>query len=179
MVDFKSGKGAFLDRDGVINATNIRDNLPIPPASVDDLIVLPGVVEAIEILISKNYIPIVVTNQPDVARGKISIDVVNKINEEIRRITKINFFYVCSHDEIANCDCRKPKPGLIIRAMSELQLNAKSSFLVGDRWKDIAAGQEIGLKSYFVDNAYSEKKPLPPFIRVQSLIEAVCLETGS
>jgi D-glycero-D-manno-heptose 1,7-bisphosphate phosphatase len=178
MVDCKIRKGAFLDRDGVVNATNIRGKLPIPPENVEDLIILPGVIEAVEILISTNYIPVVVTNQPDIARGKTSIEVVNQINEEIRRITKINYFYVCSHDDFSNCDCRKPKPGLIVRAMSELELDAKSSFLVGDRWKDIAAGQKLGLKSFFIDNSYPEKMPVPPFIRVHSLLEAVRMETG-
>ena len=178
MVNHKKFKGAFLDRDGVINATHFRENLPVPPAKIEDLRILPGVVEAIEILISTDFIPVVVTNQPDIGRGKVSVEIVNQINEEIRRITRINHFYVCIHDDFANCDCRKPKPGLIVRAMSELELDPQSSFLVGDRWKDIAAGQAIGIKSYFIDNSYSEKTPLPPFTRVKSLLEAVQLETG-
>jgi D-glycero-D-manno-heptose 1,7-bisphosphate phosphatase len=171
-------KAAFLDRDGVINKAITINNKPYPPSNADEVEILDGVIEAIRLLRVSGRVPVVITNQPDVARGHTTIAAVEKINLRIKEITEIDKFYVCYHDDEANCECRKPKTGLILNAKKELRIELKDSFLVGDRRKDIQAGQECGLRSYFIDNNYSESPPNPPFERVGSLLEAVQLELG-
>ena len=169
---------AFLDRDGVLNACLIKDDTPYPPSMISEVEILPEVKEAIELLIVNNYLPIVITNQPDVARSKTSLSEVQKINEYVGKNTGITNFYICPHDDGDKCSCRKPKPGLIEIATKELEVDLSTSFLVGDRWRDIEAGQAMKLPSYFIDCSYRETKPKQPFIRVSSLLEAVQLKLG-
>jgi len=171
-------KAAFLDRDGVINKNIIINGAPCPPEESEQVEILDGVVEAIVLLKAHGYTSIVITNQPDVARGKTTLREVTKINIKIKELTKIDNFYVCVHDDVHNCECRKPKPGLIMRATKDLNIDLKSSFLIGDRWRDIQAGQNCGLNSYFIDHNYMESPPVQPFKRVKSLLEAVELELG-
>ncbi len=169
---------AFLDRDGVLNASLLREGVPCPPNNLQEVRILPGVKEAIELLLQNNYLPVVITNQPDVARGTINLFEIEAINEFIGRETGITRFYVCTHDDIDQCRCRKPKTGLIELAKREVGIDLRKSFLVGDRWRDIEAGQSLGLPSFFIDHSYSEAKPKLPFIRVTSLLEAVSIRLG-
>jgi len=169
-------RAAFLDRDGVINKSILENGLPKPPSNIDDVIILDGVIESIEILFKNNFIPIVITNQPDVARGNKLITEINLINTRISKFTKIQHFYSCFHDDLDKCNCRKPKPGMILQATSELDIDVSKSFLVGDRWKDIEAGQKMSISSYFIDYEYPESRPKMPFTKVRSLLEAVVME---
>ncbi len=168
-------RGAFLDRDGVINETIFQNGINRPPNSIDEIIIIDGVTDAIQILEELKIIPIIVTNQPDVARGTVTQMDVNKINTKIKELTGIRHVYTCFHDDLDNCLCRKPKPGLLLKATEDLTLDLSKSFLVGDRWRDIEAGQILGLDSFFIDNLSNEKMPIGPYIRVQSLFEAVNL----
>jgi D-glycero-D-manno-heptose 1,7-bisphosphate phosphatase len=171
-------KAVFLDRDGVINKVKLVNGLPTPPSTAMEVEILSGVAEAIQLLKQSNFIPVVVTNQPDVARGRISKSQVNTINSIIGQELGLEYFYICFHDDTDNCDCRKPAPGLIKRAADELDLDPKQSFVVGDRWKDITAGQLAGCQTFFIDYLYPEQKPKAPFTRVTSLIQAVHLILG-
>jgi D-glycero-D-manno-heptose 1,7-bisphosphate phosphatase len=146
----------FLDRDGVINRAVIRDGKPYPPARQEDVEILPGAVSSIQQLAKRGYVLIGITNQPDVARGTQSREVVESINAMILSRLPLREIFVCYHDNIDNCDCRKPKPGLILRATKKYGLDLSQSWMVGDRWKDIAAGQSAGLKTIFVDYHYAE-----------------------
>lgn len=169
---------AFLDRDGVLNACLVKGDIPSPPSTISDIEILPGVKEAIELLKINNYLPIVITNQPDVARAKTSLSEVQEINQYVGKKTGISNFFVCPHDDIHNCICRKPKPGLIEMATKELGIDLSKSFLVGDRWRDIEAGQAMKLPSFFIDYSYRETQPKQPFIVVASLLEAVRIRLG-
>ena len=171
-------KAAFLYRDGVLNRSKLINGVPTPPSSIEDVEILPGVIEAIRILKTYGFVPIVVTNQPDVARGKTTQLQVEAINTHIRMATHIKYFYTCFHDDIDLCACRKPAPGLIYRASNELGISVKDSFMVGDRWRDIAAGQSAGCQTFFIDYSYSELQPKMPFRRVSSLLEAAQLMVG-
>lgn len=172
---FKLKRGAFLDRDGVINETVLCNGINRPPNSTDEIIIIDGVTDAIQILKELRIIPIVVTNQPDVARGTATQVDVNAINAKIMDLTGIQHVYTCFHDDLDNCLCRKPKPGLLLKAIEDLDIDLNKSFLVGDRWRDIEAGQILGLDSFFIDNLNNEKIPNAPYTRVQSLFEAVNL----
>ena len=169
-------RAAFLDRDGVINKSILENGLPKPPSNINDVIILDGVIESVEILFKNGFVPIVITNQPDVARGNKLINDINLINEKIAKLTKIEHFYSCFHDDLDNCKCRKPKTGMILQAVSDLNIDVSKSFLVGDLWKDIEAGQKMSISSYFIDYEYPELRPEMPFIRVCSLLEAVVME---
>src|SRR6266480_609336 len=109
----------FLDRDGVINRTFVRDGVPHPPASIDELEILPGVTDALHRLHAMGLPLIVVTNQPDVARGTQTRDAVERINDHLRQSLPLTAIYVCYHDDADRCDCRKPKPGMLLRAAAE------------------------------------------------------------
>ena len=167
------GKPAvFLDRDGVINKTLIRDGKPFAPTTINDLQLLEGVAEAVNILQDLDLELIIVTNQPDVARGVITQQQLAGFHEKISRETGLRHFYACIHEDEDRCDCRKPKTGLLRAAATDLDVNFEISYMVGDRWKDIQAGQELGCSCFFIDYQYSERRPLPPFSTVTSLLEA-------
>jgi D-glycero-D-manno-heptose 1,7-bisphosphate phosphatase len=171
-------KAVFLDRDGVLNRAFLSHGIPKPPMAVEDIQILDGVVEAIQILKSHNFLPIVISNQPDVARGTTTQSQVEAINAHIGSMTDIADFYTCFHDDSDRCDCRKPSPGLINRASHDLGLDPTKSFLVGDRWRDITAGQRAGCASFYIDYAYGEEAPNLPFIKVSSLLQATHIITG-
>jgi D-glycero-D-manno-heptose 1,7-bisphosphate phosphatase len=171
-------KGVFLDRDGVLIRAILLDGVPKPPIFKEDVEILDGVVEAIQILKNHDYIPVVVTNQPDVARGDTTQGQVESINTHIGAATQIDHFYTCFHDDADLCHCRKPLPGLIYRASIDLKLSPSRSVLIGDRWRDIAAGQSAGCKTYFIDYSYRERMPKMPFTKVISLLEAAHLIVG-
>jgi D-glycero-D-manno-heptose 1,7-bisphosphate phosphatase len=171
-------KAVFLDRDGVLNRSKIIGDVPTPPTSIEEVEILLGVVEAIQILKNHDFVPVVVSNQPDVARGATTQFQVEEINAFIGVATGIKYFYTCFHDDADQCDCRKPAPGLILRAAKDLQLDTHVSFMIGDRWRDIAAGQAAGCKSFFIDYSYLEKEPRMPFRRVVSLLEATRIIIG-
>ena len=168
-------KAIFLDRDGVINKTVIRNGLHDAPFTLDELKVLPYVKESILILKELNFLCVVVTNQPNVSRGKVTKSSVLEINNHLKIETKFDDIFVCYHDDIDNCNCRKPKAGLLIEASKKLDINLKKSFMVGDRWRDIGAGNNAGCKTIFIDYKYNEIKPDNPDFTTDSLINAAAI----
>jgi D-glycero-D-manno-heptose 1,7-bisphosphate phosphatase len=155
--EMKTGTPAvFLDRDGVINRTYVRDGFPYPPASVEELELLPGTLSSVEKLVEAGYWIFGVTNQPDVARGTQTREMVESINTLIQARLPVKEIFTCYHDDADHCECRKPQPGLIFQAAKKYTLDLSSSWMVGDRWKDIAAGRAAGVSTIFVDYHYLE-----------------------
>ena len=165
----------FIDRDGVVNRALVREGRPFSPRSINDLVILDGVREAISLLHEHGFITAVVTNQPDIAQGHTTVEVVLELHKAISRETGLQNFYICSHDDKNQCECRKPNIGLFREAARDLDLDVSKSFIVGDRWKDIEAGQRAGCKCFFIDNNYSEQHPTPPYHVVASLLEAATI----
>jgi len=165
-------RAVFLDRDGVLNRAYVRDGKPYPPDSVEELEILPGVGEALQRLRSAGFLNVVVTNQPDIASGKQTRAMVDAINAALARKLAIDLVKVCPHGDADDCRCRKPKPGLLTEAGAELGIDLGESYLVGDRWRDVAAAQAAGCRAFFVDRGYAERKPEKPYVSVQSLPEA-------
>jgi D-glycero-D-manno-heptose 1,7-bisphosphate phosphatase len=165
-------RAIFLDRDGVINSANVINGLPFPPKDIDGLKILPGVQQALNAFRQEGYLLIVITNQPDVARGKILASDVEKINNSLKETLALDYFFTCYHDDADNCDCRKPRPGSILKAAHKYQIDIKNSFMIGDRWRDIEAGRSAGCKTAFIDYNYKEKKPTNYDIKVETLFEA-------
>jgi D-glycero-D-manno-heptose 1,7-bisphosphate phosphatase len=165
-------RAVFLDRDGVINRAIVRDGKPYPPASLAELEILPGVLEALQKLHDANYLLVVVTNQPDVARGTSKREEVEIINAFLSSQLPIDDFKTCYHDSSDKCNCRKPLPGAFLEAAQEHNIDLSKSFMVGDRWRDIEAGASAGCKTFFINYRYAEQKPDAPDFIVSSLLEA-------
>jgi D-glycero-D-manno-heptose 1,7-bisphosphate phosphatase len=162
----------FLDRDGVINRAFVRNGIPHPPASLDDLEILPNVLQALCSLRLGGYRLVVVTNQPDVARGTSKKALVDSIHTRLTIELNLDAIFTCFHDSADQCICRKPKPGLLLRAAQDLSIDLSSSFMVGDRWRDIEAGRLAGCRTFFIDCGYDEEGPASVDFRVASLNEA-------
>ena len=166
-------KAIFLDRDGVINKIFIKNNLPFSPPSFDLLEILPGVKESIKRLKKLNFICLLVTNQPDVSRGKIEKKTVIKMNNYLKDEIKLDDIFVCYHDDQDNCKCRKPKPGLLLEASKKWNVDLTKSYMIGDRLKDIEAGRRAGCKTIFIDYNYKETKVKNSNFITDSLVNSV------
>jgi len=163
-------RAVFLDRDGVINRARVRDGMPRPPSSVDELDILPGVPGALRRLRAAGYALVVVTNQPDIARGSVTREAVDAIHARMREELGLDDIRVCPHDDGDRCACRKPKPGLLLQGPS---YDMAASAMVGDRWRDVEAGRAAGCGvTILVDYGYDEPVPHEPDARVASLPEA-------
>ena len=166
-------RAAFIDRDGVINRALVRGGRPFAPVTTDELVILPGVAEALLTLRAAGFLNIVVTNQPDIATGKQRPEVLDAMHSRLTTELALDAIRVCPHVDADNCACRKPKAGLLLDAAREFDITLTKSYMVGDRWRDIAAGQTAGCKCYFVDYGYGEKRPEKPYFEVKSLRDAV------
>ena len=148
-------RAVFLDRDGVILRPYLEGDTPRPARSLEEFAYLPRVGEALALLRGTGMLLVVVTNQPDVARGLTSRSLVEAFHERLRSDLGLNHIYTCFHDDPDACPCRKPKPGLLQRAAAELDISLPTSFMVGDRWRDIEAGRRVGCTTILVREAYS------------------------
>ena len=159
-------RAVFLDRDGVINRFTMRDGTPRPPAGLDELEVYPDAAEALRRLKEAGYLLIVVTNQPDIARGTQTRQAVEQINAALGEALPIDEFVVCAHDNADNCLCRKPKPGMVLEAAARHAVDLRQSFLIGDRWRDIDCGAAAGVRTVFIERGYQERAPehAPDFV---------------
>ena len=171
-IDVDRRRAVFLDRDGVINRAIVRGGKPYPPARVEDLEVLPGVPEALARLHDAGFRLVVVTNQPDVARGSQRREVVDAMHARLASTLPIDQFRVCDHDDGDGCACRKPKAGLLEAAAVDLDLSLSASFMVGDRWRDVEAGRLAGCATIFIDHGYDERRPERVDATVGSLEDA-------
>ncbi len=169
----------FLDRDGVLNVPVIRHGRPHPPESVKELEVYPDAAPSLRRLKGAGYTLVVVTNQPDVARGLQSAEVVHQINQELCKRIEVMSVYVCFHDDADGCRCRKPAPGLLLDAADDLGLDLGRSFMVGDRWRDVEAGHRAGCRTVYIDRQYSERSPRNADLVTTSLADAVSWIEGA
>jgi D-glycero-D-manno-heptose 1,7-bisphosphate phosphatase len=144
----------FLDRDGVIVESRHDPGGSSPPASVDDVAIPDGVAETLDLLREHGYVLVVITNQPDVARGTATRETVEAVNDHIRDLLPIDGVYTCFHDG-DGCPCRKPRPGLLLEAADDHDIDLDRSWLIGDRWVDIAAGRAAGVRTVLLERNYS------------------------
>ena len=165
-------RAVFLDRDGIINRAIVRGGKPYPPATLEEFEFLPGAVRAIHALRKAWFLIIVVTNQPDVATGAQRREVVEAMHDKLRAAGLCDDIKACYHTDADGCDCRKPKPGMLIDAAREWQIDLSRSFMVGDRWRDVAAGKAAGCYTFFIDYEYRERRAENPDAVVGSLEEA-------
>jgi D-glycero-D-manno-heptose 1,7-bisphosphate phosphatase len=164
----------FLDRDGVINRAVERDGKPYPPRGIADFEILPEVPAACAKLKAAGYLLVVATNQPDVGRGTIEQSLVEKIHAHMVTQLPIDRVEVCYHpgQGLSNCDCRKPRPGMLLRAAAVLRADLAQCWMVGDRWRDVDCGRAAGCRTIFVDRGYAEELKQKPDFTVKNLLEA-------
>ena len=165
-------KAVFLDRDGVLNKAFVRNGRPYPPSNIREFEIIDGVKEALYQLKDAGFILIVITNQPDVARGRMDRNIVENINTELTLCLPIDVIKVCYHDDDDCCTCRKPKPGAITATAKNLGIDLSQSYMIGDRWRDIGAGINAGCKTIFIDYGYQETKPVDFDHTVKNLMDA-------
>jgi N-acetyl-alpha-D-muramate 1-phosphate uridylyltransferase len=167
-------RAVFLDRDGVLNVTLVRDGRPYPPTSPEELRIVPSAAVELRRLRDAGFLLIVVTNQPDVGRGTQTRQVVEELNAAVGAALPVDDFYVCFHDGAEGCGCRKPKPGLLVQAAGDRNIDLQRSFLIGDRWRDIDAGAAAGCRTVLIDYHYNERGPEnAPDYRAGDLSDAV------
>lgn len=167
-------KAVFLDRDGVVNHSLVIEGRPYSPKSLKELKIVKNCKKLLNELKIRGYILIVVTNQPDIARGKMDINNLIEINNHLLNRLPIDEIIICTHDDHDLCECRKPKPGMIINAKNKFSIDLNKSFLIGDRRSDIECAKNAGVSSIFIDNEYIEEKPANTKF-VKNLKEAVNL----
>ena len=172
-----SRRAVFLDRDGVLNRPVVRDGLPFPPANLDEFQLYPDVAEGCQRLKDAGFVLIVVTNQPDVGRGTQSRESVEAMHAKLRAdIPALDGIEVCFHAGSSHgepCDCRKPKPGMLLRAAATHGIDLKRSFLIGDRWRDVDCAHAAGCRAVFIDHGYRETLREKPDFTVATFREAV------
>jgi D-glycero-D-manno-heptose 1,7-bisphosphate phosphatase len=166
-------RAVFLDRDGVIIRAIVRSGKPYPPASIHQVEILPEARQILGALAAVGFLLIVITNQPDVARGAQSSQVVETIHAYLKNNLPLDQILTCYHDDQDQCTCRKPAPGLLLEAALTHGIDLNQSFMIGDRWRDIEAGQRAGCKTIFINYDYAERQPESPTFCVHSLGEAV------
>jgi D-glycero-D-manno-heptose 1,7-bisphosphate phosphatase len=164
----------FLDRDGVLNRVVLRGGKPYPPPSPREVEIPPDAPAALAALRAAGLLLVCVTNQPDVARGTQRRETVEAINETVRAALRLDDVLVCFHDDADDCGCRKPRPGLLVEAAARHGIDLGSSFMIGDRWKDIEAGRRAGCAAILIDGGYAEtaRADRPPDRTVRTLAEA-------
>ena len=163
----------FLDRDGVLNQAVVREGKPYPPADPAAVVLCEGAAEALHALRGAGFALIVVTNQPDVARGTTLRATVDAINDRLRALLPVDDVLVCPHDDSDRCGCRKPKPGLLYDGARRHQIDLSRSYLIGDRWRDVEAGAAAGCRTVLVGGEYAERPPATaPDARVRTVLEA-------
>lgn len=161
-------RAVFLDRDGVLNRPIVRSGRPYPPETLEQFEIYPDACAALTSLRRAGFRLIVVTNQPDVARGSQTRHRVEAMHARLRETLPLDEIRVCYHDD-GECQCRKPLPGLLL---ADSTIDASGSFMVGDRWRDIEAGRNAGCTTIFVDRGYEEGCTVQPDVTVCSVAEA-------
>ena len=139
-------KAIFLDRDGVINQER-KDYVK----KLDEFRILDKTSDAINIIKNNGFLVIIITNQSAINRKLLSVEILNKIHEKLQSYLEkydISFdgVYFCPHTQSENCECRKPKPGLILQAVTDFQIDLSESYMIGDSETDIQAARNAGCK---------------------------------
>jgi D-glycero-D-manno-heptose 1,7-bisphosphate phosphatase len=166
-------RAVFLDRDGVLNETVVGpDGVPRPPADLDQFVLMPGADYSCRELKALGFLLIVVSNQPDVVRGTQRREVVETINQRLTELVPLDDIRICYHDDVDDCDCRKPQPGLLLAAARDWDINMAASYMVGDRWRDIEAGSRAGCVTVLIDKGSGEAVSPEPTVRADSLRSA-------
>ena len=167
----KNNKCVFFDRDGVINEVVFRDGKPCSPRNINEFKIINGVRETFEAIRGLGYKIVIFTNQPDISRGLMTSEELEKMHSIIEEVLNPDIVLYCPHDDLDNCECRKPKPGMLIKAAEEIGVDLNASFVIGDTWKDIEAGKSVGCTTILLNTSYNLE--VKSDYRVENLEEAL------
>ncbi|MCH7831510.1 MAG: HAD-IIIA family hydrolase [Proteobacteria bacterium] len=165
-------KAVFFDRDGVLVRSLVGDGKPYAARTIEEFEILPESGGVTRDLAEAGFPLLVFTNQPDVGNGLVERSVVEEMNRILQQTLPLTAVKVCYHSQTEGCACRKPKPGMLIEAAREFDLDLSQSYVVGDRKSDIEAGNAAGCFTIFIDRGYREQSPDDADKRVHSLAEA-------
>ena len=164
-------RAVFLDRDGVINRSDVREGKPFAPLRVEEFDILPGVADAVGDLKAAGFLVIVTTNQKDVGEGLASVEVLEAMHDKLRAEVAVDDICVCLCGD--HCRRYKPNPGMLLAAARQWNVDLAASIMVGDRWRDVDAGKAAHCLTYFIDCGYAESLNHAPDHTVSDLPEAV------
>lgn len=154
-----AARAVFLDRDGVLVIPEFRDGRSFAPRRLGDLAIYPDAPASLARLKVAGFRLVVVTNQPDVGNGLVPRSEVEAMHDVLRSRLPIDAIQACYHTRDDGCICRKPKPGMLLAAAREYDIDVTRSFMVGDRASDIAAGVMAGCSTVFIDLGYTSEPP--------------------
>ena len=163
----------FLDRDGVIVVPDIRDRRSYAPRRLADFRIYPEAAASLQRLKRAGFLLAVVTNQPDVANGLVLRSEVDAMHEIMTRELPLDVVQTCFHGQADRCECRKPKPGMLLELAGKLGIDLEKSFMVGDRSSDVEAGRAAGCATIFIDRGYADPMPHAADYVVHSIAQAV------
>jgi len=166
-------KAVFFDRDGVLNHLVKRDGSFYSPQKFEDFHIIDDAIEIVDSVHKMGYLAIVISNQPDISRGKQKQSELDKMTQLLNDKTNIDDIFYCTHDNSNRCNCRKPAPGLFIAAQKKYNINFNESFMIGDTWKDVEAAKNVSISMILFDRTYNQN--LEDVIRVKSLTETISL----
>lgn len=147
-------KAFFLDRDGIINEVIVRDGIIGSPRHIEELKIIPEAIAFVRQLKNRQFMTILVTNQPDVSRGKMTRYQLDKIHKKIRETAPLDSIELCTSSNDSDFR-RKPNPGMLIQSAKKLDIDLRESFILGDSIKDIEAGKRAGVKTILFQTNYN------------------------
>ncbi|MBI2317039.1 MAG: HAD family hydrolase [Betaproteobacteria bacterium] len=166
-------KAVFLDRDGVINRAIVVDGRPYAPRKFSEFRLMPGARAGLARLRKAGLGVVVVTNQPDVARKLIDPEDLDRMNRRLITELAVDAVKVCAHRQDEGCNCRKPRPGMLLDAAAELGIDLQRSYMVGDRWSDVEAGHAAGCYTLKIERGYANDRPARADAVVRTFAQAV------
>jgi D-glycero-D-manno-heptose 1,7-bisphosphate phosphatase len=159
-------RAIFLDRDGVINKVVYHQDIGLldSPFTLEQFKLLPGAAKAVRLINRMGFKAVLVSNQPGVAKGHFDLDVLEKMEKKMKKALAkgdalLDEIYYCPHHPKEGkgkykrvCNCRKPKPGLLLKAAKDMDIDLKRSYMVGDSISDIQAGEKTGCTTILIGN---------------------------
>lgn len=166
-------KAVFFDRDGVLNHLVQRDGSFYSPQIFEDFHIVDEAKEVVKRVHKMGFLAIVVSNQPDISRGKLKQSELDKMTEMVLKILSMDDVFYCTHDDNDDTGCRKPAPGLFFTAQKKYNIDFNKSFMIGDTWKDVEAAKNAGISMILLRRHYNQDLVVEN--TVQSLSEVVSL----
>ncbi len=161
----------FLDRDGVLAREIVRNGTAYAPTRVEDFVLVPEAGAQVQRLRDAGFLCVVFTNQPELANGELVPADLDEMHRRLRAAVPLDDVYVCPHDKSELCRCHKPSLGMIEDAVARWDIDLASSYVIGDRWRDVDAGRAAGCYSVLIERPYSAATWASA--RVGTLTEAV------
>lgn len=172
VVGAQINKAVFLDRDGVLTRSLVREGKGYAPRTLAEFEILPEAGQACALMKNAGYLLIVVTNQPDVGRGLVPLKVMEEMHRRLQLALPLDEILACTDPSENPGPRRKPAPGMLLEAAAKWEVDFQASFIIGDRKSDIEAGEAVNCRGIFIDREYNEAKPAQPAATCKSLLEA-------